>query len=690
MSAAPPATVSSSAPHQGAVPCRSGAPLLEVNDLRVTFATEGQPREVVSGVTLSVQAGEVVAIVGESGSGKSVTALAIMGLLPRFAQARAATLRFGTHDLQSLSPEAMRRLRGHEIGMIFQDPMSALNPVLTIEDQITEPLRIHLGMNARQARERALELLGLVGIAEPESRLRQYPHEFSGGMRQRVMIAIALACGPRLLIADEPTTALDVTIQAQILELLKDLTNRMGIALLIITHNLGIVARYADRVLVMYAGQLVEEGVATTLFQSPRHMYTTGLMRCVPHLLGDPTQRLAEIAGLPPDMKQLAPGCRFAPRCPAAAEACRATLELQPTDVGSASRCVRSHEIAAGKLDWVEARDASENPQQSSAGQSPLLELQDVSRAFRVRRGVFGRVRTVHAVQQVSLHLDPGETLGVVGESGCGKSTLARMVLRLDRPTSGRIVFEGNDITHLGHRQLQAVRRRMQVVFQDPSASLNPRKTLGEIVGEPMRVHGLVRNADEARARVGELLEQVGLRAAFQDRYSHQISGGQRQRVGIARALAVEPAFIVCDEAVSALDVSVQAQVVNLLRDLQKQRQLAYLFIAHDLAVIRHISTRVVVMYLGRVVEEGARDALYNEPLHPYTRMLLEAVPTTDPVLEKQRRTTAIQGEMPSPFSPPSGCAFRTRCPMATPDCAAEVPALREIRPGHHVACIRV
>ncbi|MCK9514301.1 MAG: ABC transporter ATP-binding protein, partial [Pigmentiphaga sp.] len=563
--------------------------LLEVEELRVAFQGEEGPVEVISGLDFKVGRGEVVAVVGESGSGKSVTALAIMGLLPRFAQVSEGRVLFDGCNLLELPEESMRQRRGRDIGMIFQDPMSALNPVLTIGDQLTEPLRIHLGMGPAQARARAIELLGMVGIAEPDSRLDQFPHEFSGGMRQRVMIAIALACGPKLLIADEPTTALDVTIQAQILELMKDLAQRLGIALLIITHNLGIVARYADRVLVMYAGQLVEQGTADTLFYTPRHMYTLGLLQCVPHLQGDHQTRLTEIDGLPPNMRQVAPGCRFAPRCPQRQAACAGADRIFPTDVGSLTRCVRASDLAQGRIGWAGSQPGASDSMAASAAAGDLLRVEGVSRAFRVRRGVFGSPRTVHAVSAVDFRIAPGETLGLVGESGCGKSTLARMVLRLDRPTSGSIRFEGRDITGLGHRQMQAVRRRMQVVFQDPSASLNPRKTIGELIGEPLRVHGITRGRKQTMARVMELLQLVGLRTDFFSRYSHQISGGQRQRVGIARALALEPSFIVCDEAVSALDVSVQAQVVNLLGDLQQRYGLAYLFIAHDLALVRHI-----------------------------------------------------------------------------------------------------
>ncbi len=687
--------------HWNTVTADPGDCLLKVEGLRVSFRTAAREVDIIDGLDFELRRGEVVAVVGESGSGKSVSALAIMGLLPPFARVSAGRVLFQGRNLLELDAEGMRRLRGKDIGMVFQDPMSALNPVLTIGEQIAEPLRLHLGMSHQQARARVLELLNMVGIADAESRIDLYPHEFSGGMRQRVMIAIALACQPSLLIADEPTTALDVTIQAQILELLKNLADRLGIALMLITHNLGVVARYADRVLVMYGGQLVEQGLADTLFHHPRHMYTLGLLRCVPRLEGDIRGKLAEIPGLPPDPREMPPGCRFAPRCPQRIDVCRNEARLVATDVGSASRCHRVTDLAAGSIGWPEpAPGASliENVPASTHGPAavgspaamPLLEARDLTRVFNVKQGMWGKRRQVTAVRQVNFSLDRGETLGVVGESGCGKSTLARMVLRLDRPSAGQILFGGHDITNLGHRLLRPVRRRMQVVFQDPAASLNPRMTIGQIIGEPMRVHGLVRGDAEEQERVIDLLRQVGLRAELYGRYSHQISGGQRQRVGIARALALDPSLIVCDEAVSALDVSVQAQVVNLLADLQQQRGLAYLFIAHDLALVRRISNRVMVMYLGRVVEYGSREHIYAQPTHPYTRLLLEAVPGTDPREERKRAPILIQGDLPSPFAPPDGCAFRTRCPRATADCARAVPQLREVTSGHYVACDRV
>ena len=672
------------------------APLLTVRDLSVTFATEEGDVQAVRGLSYEVRPSEILAIVGESGSGKSVSSLAVMGLLPANAKVEASTLEFGGHPLRSIAAEQLRALRGREIGMIFQDPMTALNPVITIGDQITEPLRLHLGMSEQQARSRAEELLALVGIPDARSRLDQYPHQFSGGMRQRVMIAIGLSCNPRLLIADEPTTALDVTIQAQILELMQDLCRRLGVALVIITHNLGVVARYADRVLVMYGGRMLECGATATVLQQPRHLYTAGLLSSVPRLDSPLVGRLAAIEGTPPNPRQLPPGCAFAPRCPHAQAACQQALQAMPTDVGSVSACVRAHEMAAGSLRWTPSHSAihvadAQAPKSGAVADDdrPLVELQSLEKTFSIKRGLFGKTVEVKAVRDITLSIGRRETVGVVGESGCGKSTLGRLLLRLEEPTAGRILFRSQDITHLGDRALRDFRRQAQVVFQDPFSSLNPRQRICDIVAEPMRVHGLVRDHMEARTEALRLLHLVGLREDQADRFAHQLSGGQRQRVAIARALAMRPDFIVCDEAVSALDVSIQAQVVNLLGDLQQQLDLSYFFIGHDLAVVRQIATRVVVMYLGRIVEIADRDAFYSQPLHPYSQALMSAIPSVSDATGVRRAVISIRGEPPSPIAPPSGCAFRTRCQHAMPECAEEVPAMRQVGPGQQVACLK-
>jgi len=667
----------------------SASPLLEVEDLHVQFLTSRGVVRAVEGLSFHVDPGEIVAIVGESGSGKSVSALSIMRLLPRHTgRIPKGRVTFDGRDLLMLTEDQMRELRGREISMIFQEPMTSLNPILTIGLQITEPLRIHLGMSEEQAQARAIELLSLVGITDPARRLDQYPHQFSGGMRQRVMIAIGLACNPKLIIADEPTTALDVTIQAQILELMKDLSRKLNIALIVITHNLGVVARYADRVVVMYASRLVEENDADDVFHRPRHPYSMGLLRSVPRLDRPRGAKLETIEGLPPNAAAPPPGCRFAPRCPFKIAICETEPPLARTDTGGLSRCHRHEEIAEGKISWVAATGASQLSESKTG--ATLLSVRHLTKHFEVRGGLRRASGTVRAVQDVSFDIMPGETLGLVGESGCGKTTVGRLILRLEDPTAGELRFEGRDLTTASASDMKAIRRKIQVIFQDPYSSLNPRMTVGQIIGEPLHVYKLVPNRKAELDRVAQLLEQVGLRPEMAARYPHQLSGGQRQRVGIARALAMEPSFIVCDEAVSALDVSIQGQIINLLEDLQRRLGLAYLFIAHDLAVVRHISMRVVVMYFGRVMEVSDRDELYDQPLHPYTKVLLDAAPVPDPTVERGREPRLIKGELPSHMSPPSGCVFNTRCPIASDECRKVVPPLEEKRPGHFAACIKV
>ena len=677
----------------------AAAPVLSVRRLSVAFPGEQGRVRAVRDISYDVAPGEILAIVGESGSGKSVGALAVMGLLPPHTEVHADEVRFEGRNLLALTPAEMRALRGGGIGMIFQDPMTALNPVMTVGDQLTEPLRQHLGLGPQQAQQRALELLGLVGIPDAVSRLAQYPHQFSGGMRQRVMIAIGLSCNPRLLIADEPTTALDVTIQAQILELMQSLCRRLGVALVLITHNLGIVSRYADRVLVMYGGRLMEQGATTTVLRSPRHLYTAGLLSSVPTLEGPLTRRLSAIEGTPPNPVFLPPGCPFAPRCQHAQSACADEPVVARTDVGTESACRRAGEMAAHRLQWrapvpAQARDAAVPAltplPMPPADAGPLLQVESLEKHYAARPGFFSRGVGVKAVRDVSLSIHRRETVGVVGESGCGKSTLGRLLLRLEEPTAGRILFRGEDITHRRHNALRDFRRQAQVVFQDPYSSLNPRQRVADCISEPMRVHKLAGSAQAARAEAERLLGLVGLRPDHADRFAHQLSGGQRQRVAIARALAMQPEFIVCDEAVSALDVSVQAQIVNLLADLQERLHLSYLFIGHDLAVVRQIATRVVVMYLGRVVEIAERDQFYSQPQHPYSQLLMSAVPGLgDGAAGAARAAIPIRGEPPSPSAPPSGCAFRTRCPVAMPACAEQMPPLHTLRGGHQVACLR-
>jgi peptide/nickel transport system ATP-binding protein len=677
----------------------ASAPLLEVQDLYVRFETSRGTVRAVDGISYTVNRGEVVAIVGESGCGKSVSALAIMRLLAaNTARIPSGRILFEGRNLLALADDDMREVRGRDIAMIFQEPMTSLNPVLPIGQQIMEPLFIHLRMSEAQARARALELLRLVGITDGERRLEQYPHHLSGGMRQRVMIAIGLACNPKLLIADEPTTALDVTIQAQILELMKDLSRRLDIALIIITHNLGVVARYADRVNVMYAARIIERGTADDVFLRPCHPYTIGLMRSVPRLDLPRGQRLETIEGLPPDLRAPPAGCRFAPRCPHRIEVCDQDPALREIEAGHHSACWRADEIAAGALVGSApgaARNASgeiaPHAAAHEAAAQPLLAVDHLQKYFTIKAAgasfLSSKTATVKAVDDVSFSIAPGETLGLVGESGCGKTTVGRTILKLEEPTAGTIRFAGTDVTRHSAQGMRELRRKIQVVFQDPYSSLNPRMTVGQIIGEPLGVYRLVSNRKEERERVEALLGQVGLFSYMAERYPHELSGGQRQRVGIARALALEPSFIVCDEPVSALDVSIQGQIINLLDDLQARLNLSFLFIAHDLAVVRHISDRVAVMYLGRLVEIADRDEIYANPAHPYTKALLDAAPIPDPSIERARAPRALKGEIPSPLTPPSGCVFHTRCPIAGEECRQEIPRARQIGPRHLVAC---
>ena len=664
---------------------RLAPPVLQIDDLHVHFVTGQGTVRAVEGLSYAVHPGEMVAIVGESGSGKSVSALAVMRLLAGTARIPAGSIRFDGRELLTLTEEEMRRLRGREIAMIFQEPMTSLNPVLKIGLQIMEPLTIHLEMEDGPARARATELLTLVGITDPESRLNQYPHQLSGGMRQRVMIAIALACNPKLLIADEPTTALDVTIQAQILELMKDLSRRLGVSVVIITHNLGIVARYADRVNVMYAARLAESGTAERVFTRPLHPYARGLLTAVPRLDRGRSAKLATIDGAPPNLLAPPQGCRFHPRCRFAIEKCLEEPPLAPAEPGHLVACHRVQEIE--RLDPLSAKSASDTRASANGSAERILDIKGASKFFPVGAGLLRRPRLIRAVSDVTLDIPRGETLGLVGESGCGKSTLGRLVLRLDDPTAGEIRFEGVDLARLKRDEMLAVRKRMQVIFQDPYSSLNPRMTVGEIIAEPMRVHQILPKPKIAD-RVSELLQVVGLFPYMGLRYPHELSGGQRQRVGIARALSVNPHVIVCDEAVSALDVSIQGQVINLLEELQQKFGLTYLFIAHDLAVVRHISTKVAVMYLGRIVESAPADQLFANPKHPYTQALLAAAPIPDPVIERTRPRRIIKGELPSPLNPPAGCVFHPRCPLATEECKQGVPPTRELAPQHLVACI--
>ncbi len=662
-------------------------PILKVADLHTWFFTDAGVVRAVDGVSFTLHAGETLGIVGESGSGKSITAKSIIRLLDEPARIVEGSITFRGRDMVHMDEEALREIRGAEIAMVFQDPMTSLNPVLRIARQLIETMTAHRRFKPRAARERAVALLGRMGMSGPDRAVNSYPHQFSGGMRQRVMLAMGFANEPTLLIADEPTTALDVTIQAQILDLLRELNADLGTAVILISHDLGVIANACSRVLVMYAGEVVEEGSPEDLLSDPRHPYTWALLHAAPRLdqASEGDRRLTTIEGQPPDPHDWPSGCRFRARCPFAIAQCTEHPALLPIDAGRSARCwvTQSGERLHPP---THARAAAESRAASTA--RPLLEVRDLAKHFVLPRDSFLEPRRIlRAVDGVDFDVFPGETVGLVGESGCGKSTLARVVMRLTEPTAGRIMFDGQDIAHLSQSEIRPLRRRMQMIFQDPYGSLNPRMTVGDILGGPLRLHGLVPKDGSIRGRVQELLDLVGLSPTAAARFPHEFSGGQRQRISIARALAVEPGFIIGDEPISALDVNIQAQIINLMIGLQERLGLTYLFIAHDLAVVRHISDRIVVLYLGRVVETAPSRELFARPLHPYTNTLISAVPVPDPHLERSRRRIALQGEVPSAINPPSGCHFRTRCPAAAARCADETPHLTEAAPGHFVAC---
>lgn len=678
---------------------KAGSHLLEVKDLKVTFPGQGTPVTAVRGVNYHVDKGEFLGIVGESGSGKSVSSLAVMGLLPSSAKVEGQIL-FEGKSLLGRSDKEMSKLRGDGISIIFQDPLSALTPVYTIGNQIAEALLLHdKSLSKLAANTRAVELLKIVGIPNPERRAQAFPHEFSGGMRQRAMIAIAIANNPRLIIADEPTTALDVTIQAQILEVLQKAKEITGAAVVLITHDLGVVAGNADRLAVMYAGKIVETGTVDQVFHKPTMPYTIGLLRSMPNLATAGHTRLVPLEGRPPQLSNLAPGCPFAPRCPVAIDACR-TMEPPLLQIGAdpahTAACVRVAEIDSGELvrkDVYPIPPAVEASEVAEVEDKTVLAVENLTRHFPLTKGaVFKKtVGTVRAVDGVSFDLQAGQTLGLVGESGCGKSTTIMEILELAKPQGGSIKINGHDVGSLAKSQRMAMRQEIQVVFQDPMASLDPRLPVEELVGEPLTVHKVP--ANKRREKVREVLELVGLDPEMASRYPHEFSGGQRQRIGIARALVTDPKIVVLDEPVSALDVSIQAGVINLLEDLQQRLGLSYLFVAHDLAVVRQIADNVAVMYLGKIVEMGPSETVFNNPLHPYTKALLSAVPVPDPDIERNRKRIILEGDLPSPTDAVAGCNFRTRCPLyqlmdqeAQAKCVAEVPARRELN-GSSVAC---
>lgn len=669
--------------------------LLDVKNVQTDFITTGKRSQAVVDASFTLHRGEIIGVVGESGSGKSVTMLSILKLInpPGKVVGGKAYLEGEESNLIDLPDEGneIRGIRGGRIGMIFQEPMTSLNPVLTIGYQISEAILQHKKCSKEEAHERAIEMLKAVRIPDAEERYHYYPQQFSGGMRQRIMIAMALSAEPEILIADEATTALDVTIQAQLLEMLKQIAEERQVAIVIVTHNMGVVARYANRIYVMYSGSVVECSPTDELFRRPRHPYTRGLLNSIPRL-NDPKDRVLEpIDGLLPDPSCREKYCAFYDRCLYRCDCCK-ELERPLLEEASPEHLVACHR----PLEEIEkiAEGLSVNKRaapQKHIGDEVVLEVKKLCKTFDIRSGLFQRkAGEVHALQSVSFSVRRGETLGIVGESGCGKSTLARCIIRAYRPSDGEIIFEHNDVTQAPERELKDLRRKMTMVFQDPFFSLDPRQTAESIVGEALKIHGLVKTREEYDRRVDELMRLVELDPMLKKRVPHEFSGGQRQRLGIARALSSSPSLIICDEPISALDVSVQAQIINLLERLQAEMGISYLFIAHDLAVVRHISDRVLVMYLGCVMEIAECEELYANPLHPYTKVLLASVPTADPEAERGRAHVEMRGEIPSVSERPSGCPFSNRCEYATERCRKERPAMRTLSNGHQVACFLV
>ena len=749
------------------------APVLDIQDLSTHIKLTSSVVQAVGNLDLHVDAGETLGIVGESGCGKSMTGLSIIGLLPPGGSIVGGSIKLNERELVGLKDDQMRQIRGNEIAMIFQDPLTSLDPTKTIGYQVAEPVRLHRKASKAEALDRAVEVLSLVGLPRPKERLRDYPHQLSGGLRQRVMIAMALACEPKLLIADEPTTALDVTIQAQILDLLRDLKDRLGMAMLLITHDMGVIAGHADRVNVMYAGRVVETAEVNNLFNEMHHPYTQALLASIPQLDQDARKALHAIPGLPPDLAHPPQGCRFAARCHRATDKCRTeepplagkTFEHRfacwhPVDgplvlttilgvgpdadsTGLVASDAESMAQAAGDkgayvtdavladagtvpagtgpADTAPAEPGTAEPEKpapvvvaaglevtadgrlavtaraveaaavngdGAEGEAPLLDIRNLVKEYPITSGAIlqRKVAAVHAVSDVSFSVPAGTTFGLVGESGCGKTTIGKMIVALERPNSGAVTLGGVDVSKLHGGELRRKRRDLQLMFQDPHSSLDPRMRVGTIIGEPLAVQHLGSKRAQ-RDRVFELLGEVGLPRNAVERYPHEFSGGQRQRIGLARALTLNPRLIVADEPVSALDVSIRAQVLNLMKRLQASHGLTYVVISHDLAVVKYMADRIGVMYLGKLVELGSAQDIYERAAHPYTAGLIATIPAPKPTTERAKKGAAIKGELPSPVNPPSGCRFRTRCQFAQERCAAEEPKLRSFGPGHVAAC---
>ncbi|MFV0466691.1 MAG: dipeptide ABC transporter ATP-binding protein [Lachnospiraceae bacterium] len=667
--------------------------LLDIKEVKTVFKMDGQNVTAIDGVSMYINKGEIIGIVGESGSGKSVTMLSALQLISSPGRVDSGEVMLEDVDQNILSYEynsqQMRNIRGGRISMIFQEPMTSLNPVLTVGYQIQENILQHLKVSKEEAKAKTIAMLKLVNIPDAEQRYDYYPQQFSGGMRQRIMIAMAISSEPDILIADEATTALDVTTQEQLLELIKDIAKEKNMAVILVTHNLGIVARYAERVYVMYSGNVVETADIFRIFKYPDHPYTRSLIRAIPRL-DDPKDRvLIPIDGLPPNPGTRPSYCPFYDRCEYRVDRCKE--QPKPPLMESSE----NHFAAC----WLTPQEKKEKeievinkPQKEAAkrkiSDEVCLDVDNVKKYFPVFKGIMKKkIGEVKAIEEITFSVNKGETLGIVGESGCGKTTLARCIMRVYEPDEGKIVFNETDIAKLNLKQLMPFRPKIAMIFQDPFSSLDPRQTAGSIVEESLKLNKKCKTQAEYDNRVDELFRIVGLDPLLKDRVPHEFSGGQRQRIGIARALSSDPDLIICDEPISALDVSIQAQIINLLEDLQANLGISYLFIAHDLAVVKHISDRVLVMYLGRVVEIAECNELYNNTLHPYTKALLSAVPVADPAIESQRERIPIKGEVPSIVNRPKGCPFNDRCDFATERCRNEVPKLIDKGNSHKVAC---
>ena len=688
--------------------------LLSVQNLKTYFRTPEGLARAVDGISFDIKPNEIFALVGESGCGKSVTALSVIQLIAQPAGFIAdGAIYYKGQDITRVSEVQKRKIQGNDIAMIFQEPMTSLNPVFTIGNQISEAIQEHQDLRGAAARNAAIEMLDLVGIPEPAARYGEYPHQMSGGMKQRVMIAMALSCRPGLLIADEPTTALDVTIQAQILELIQRLQQELQMAVLLITHDLGVVANIADRVAVMYAGKIAEIGTWEQLYETPQHPYTVKLLESTPARDKRGTE-LHTIGGRVPKATEYNNGCRFADRCPRVMEGCDTLVPTLHTANGG-EHSVACHlynpeppfnagsQSEATVVDEIPTPDDLNHPLDSDTRQQstsqwlkpitlplttshPQLQVNNLCVHYPMQKGLFKRtVGYVYAVDNVTLDIPRGKTLALVGESGSGKTSFGKAILRLGVPVEGNIVYDGVNIATITRQQMHPYRKKMQIIFQDPYASLNPRMPVGGIIQEGMQAHGIGASGEERQARVAELMRRVGLSPDMVTRYPHEFSGGQRQRIGIARCLAVDPEFIVCDEATSALDVSVQAQILNLLKSLQVDFNLTYLFITHNLSVVEYFADEVAVMYLGRIVERGTTEEIFDAPKHPYTRALLSAVPKMDAQtgVEKIR----LEGDVPSPINRPAGCHFHPRCPEVMPVCKDEYPGATNFTQTHSCHC---